>query len=228
MRQRGTGWGESGYSLYERTTIRPALTINGMTGGYQGKGVKAVIPAHASAKLNFRLAPGSGSAGDRSTVSRVCRCGSAPPTVRIAIRTDLAAKPAVVDRRHPAVRAAAKAYRRGFGIRPSFCARRQHSDRQSVPGQPGIPTVLMGFALPDDRLHAPNEKLHLPTFFNGIATSIHFLRRSPGSPSPQHGSQRPSRRQTHGDEMAAHDHRLPLPCRKRRWADRSLGHRGAA
>ena len=51
------GWGERGYSLYERTTVRPALSVNGISGGYQGPGVKAVIPARASAKLNFRLVP---------------------------------------------------------------------------------------------------------------------------------------------------------------------------
>jgi acetylornithine deacetylase/succinyl-diaminopimelate desuccinylase-like protein len=51
------GWGECGYTLYERTTLRPALTVNGISGGYQGQGVKAVIPAYATAKLNFRLVP---------------------------------------------------------------------------------------------------------------------------------------------------------------------------
>src|SRR5215831_19465351 len=51
------GWGELGYSLYERTTIRPSLSVTGVTGGYQGEGVKAVIPSSATAKLNFRLVP---------------------------------------------------------------------------------------------------------------------------------------------------------------------------
>src|SRR4029079_3050712 len=51
------GWGEAGDTLYERATMRPALTINGLPGGYQGPGTKAVIPTHASAKLNFRLVP---------------------------------------------------------------------------------------------------------------------------------------------------------------------------
>src|SRR5262245_11704501 len=82
----------------------------------------------------------------------------------------------VLDRRHPAMRAAAKAYRRGFGIVPSFlrCG-------GTIPivnllqERLSIPTVLMGFALPDDQLHGPNEKIHLPTFFKSIATSIAFL-----------------------------------------------------
>ena len=169
------GWGERGYTLYERTTVRPALTINGITGGYRGPGVKAVIPAHASAKLNFRLAPGQ----DPHEVDRLFRAyvaRIAPPTVRTTIRTHLAAKPAVVDRTHPAVSAAIEAYRKGFGNPPVFLR-----SGGSIPVVNlfeevlGIPTVLMGFASPDDRLHAPNEKFHLANFFNGIATSIHFL-----------------------------------------------------
>jgi acetylornithine deacetylase/succinyl-diaminopimelate desuccinylase-like protein len=168
-------WGERGYTLYERTTVRPALTINGITGGYQGPGVKAVIPARASAKLNFRLAPEQ----DPHEIDRVFRAHLAriaPPTVRIAIKTHLAAQPAVVDRTHPAVSAAMEAYRKGFGHLPVFLR-----SGGSIPvvnlfqGILAIPTVLMGFASPDDSLHAPNEKFYLPNFFNGISTSIHFL-----------------------------------------------------
>ena len=169
------GWGERGYSLYERITIRPALTINGLSGGYQGKGVKAVIPAHASAKLNIRLVPDQ----DPQEIDRLFRAHIAriaPRRCASRCRTDLPAKPALLDRNHPAMRAAATAYRHGFGIAPSFlrCG-------GTIPvvnllqEQLGIPTVMMGFALPDDHLHGPNEKLHLPTFFNGIATSIAFL-----------------------------------------------------
>ena len=169
------GWGEAGHTLYERTTIRPALTINGVTGGYQGPGVKAVIPARASAKLNFRLVPDQDPLEIdhlfRAHVSRIV-----PATVRARLQTHLAASPAVIDRRHPGILAAASAYSRGFGIMPSYL---RSGGTIPVVGllqeKLGIPTVLMGFALPDDRLHAPNEKFHLPTFFRGIATSIAFL-----------------------------------------------------
>jgi acetylornithine deacetylase/succinyl-diaminopimelate desuccinylase-like protein len=169
------GWGEPGYTLYERTTIRPALTINGLTGGYQGHGTKAVIPTHASAKLNFRLVPDQ----DPKAIDRLFRAHIAriaPATMRVAIRTDLTAKPAVTERGHPIVTAAAAAYQKGFGAAPVFVR-----SGGTIPVVNlfqellGVPTALMGFALPDDCLHAPNEKFHLPTFFRAIATSIHFL-----------------------------------------------------
>ena len=169
------GWGEAGYSLYERTTIRPALTVNGITGGYQGPGSKAVIPARAVAKLNFRLVPDQ----DPFEIDELFRKHIArvtPNTVTSEVRTTLTAQPALIDRSHPALRAAAVAYRAGFGRAPAFLR-----SGGSIPIVNtiqeifGIPTVLMGFALPDDRMHAPNEKFHLPNFRHGITTSIHFL-----------------------------------------------------
>lgn len=169
------GWGERGYTLYERTSIRPALTVNGITGGYQGPGVKAVIPAAAVAKLNFRLVPDQ----DPDEIDQLFRQyieSITPSTMHYKVRTFLSARPAVVDRNHPAIRATAFAYHKGFGAAPVFLR-----SGGTIPvvnlfqTMLGVPTVLMGFALPDDRLHAPNEKFHLPNFFKGINTSIYFL-----------------------------------------------------
>jgi acetylornithine deacetylase/succinyl-diaminopimelate desuccinylase-like protein len=88
----------------------------------------------------------------------------------------MAARPAVVDREHPAMRAAAQAYAHGFGVAPVFlrCGGTVpvvNTFEQTL----GIPTVLMGFGLPDDAIHAPNERVHLPTFGRAIATCIAFL-----------------------------------------------------
>jgi acetylornithine deacetylase/succinyl-diaminopimelate desuccinylase-like protein len=173
--QVGTGWGECGYTLYERTTIRPTLTVTGIIGGYQGPGVKAIIPACATAKLNLRLVPEQ----DPHEIEHLFRqhiASIAPPAMSCTIRTHLTAKPALVNRCHPALRAAARAYHKGFGAMPVFLRSGGtipvvHTFHELL----GIPTVLMGFALPDDRMHAPNEKFHLPNFYRGIATSIHFL-----------------------------------------------------
>jgi acetylornithine deacetylase/succinyl-diaminopimelate desuccinylase-like protein len=169
------GWGEPGYSLYERLTVRPALTINGISGGYLGPGRKGVIPARAVAKLSFRLVPDQ----DPRDVDRLFRNHVArltPPTVSAEVRTVSGTRPAVINPLHPALRAAALAYRKGFGAPPALLRSGGTIPVVSTFQQMlGAPIVLMGFALPGDRMHAPNEKIHLPTFFNGIATSIWFL-----------------------------------------------------
>ncbi len=171
----GPGWGEAGYTLYERTTLRPALTINGLSGGYGGPGGKSIIPARASAKLSFRLVPDQ----DPREVERLFQRHIAritPPSVRSVVRVGASSPSALIARRHPALRAAAVAYRQGFGAEPIFLR-----SGGSIPivntfkEMLGLPVVLMGFALTDDGMHAPNERFYLPNFYNGIATCIRFL-----------------------------------------------------
>jgi acetylornithine deacetylase/succinyl-diaminopimelate desuccinylase-like protein len=169
------GWGEPGFSLYERTTIRPALTMNGMAGGHYGRGSKSIIPAHATAKLSFRLVPNQ-NPGKIARHFRDYIAHMTPPAVRCSVRTFAGIKPALIDRNHPAVRAAGLAYKKGFGAAPVFLR-----SGGSIPvvttfqESLGIPAVLMGFGLPDDHIHGPNEKLYLPNFYNAIATSIWYF-----------------------------------------------------
>lgn len=168
-------WGERAYTLYERTTIRPALTITGIAGGYQGPGPKSIIPASAVAKLNFRLVPEQ----DPLEIEQLVRNHVArvtPVTLHSTTRSQLAAKPVVVDRRHPLIGVAAAACSKGFGATPVFM--RSGGTNPAVGAfhhTLGLPTALIGFGLPDDRIHAPNEKFHLPNFHKGVATSIYFL-----------------------------------------------------
>lgn len=169
------GWGESGFSLYERTTIRPALTLNGIGAGHQGRGSKSIIPATALAKLSFRLVPDQ----NPRKIAQLFRDHIArltPAAVRSSVRIFSPIEPALVDRNHPAVRAAAFAYKKGFGSPPVFIR-----SGGSIPVVNtfqqilGCPAVLMGFGLPDDHIHGPNEKFHLPNFYKAIATSIWYL-----------------------------------------------------
>jgi acetylornithine deacetylase/succinyl-diaminopimelate desuccinylase-like protein len=182
------GWGEVGFSHYERTTIRPALSVNGMGGGHQGAGAKSIIPAQAMAKLSFRLVPDQ----DPKKIAQLFREHIeriTPPAVRCSVRTFAAIEPALIDRNQPAIRAAALAYKHGFGALPVFLR-----SGGSIPvvntfqKMLGIPAVLMGFGLPGDHIHAPNEKFHLPNFYNAIATSIWYLNLAAklrGTRSPQ-------------------------------------------
>jgi acetylornithine deacetylase/succinyl-diaminopimelate desuccinylase-like protein len=168
-------WGENGYTLYERTTIRPAVTATGIVGGYQGPGAKAAIPSTALAKLDFRLVPDQDPHRVESQL-REYLVRRVPAGMPVRVRRLVSEKPVLIDRGYPALNAAARAYQRAFGAQAVFL--------RNVGTIPvinmiqevlGIATVLMGFGLPDDRIHGPNEKFHIPNFFKGIETSIRFL-----------------------------------------------------
>ena len=168
-------WGERGYSIYERVTLRPSLAVTGLRGGHSGDGPKGVIPSVAVAKLSFRLVPNQ----RPNEIERLVRrfvTHIVPPTMRARITTQIRSNPALIDRRHPAMRAAARAYRRVFGSAPVWVR-----SGGSIPVVSeieclfAIPTVLMGFASPGDNLHGPNEKFSLRNFERGILTSMAFL-----------------------------------------------------
>jgi len=168
-------WGEKGFSVYERTTIRPSLSVNGIKGGYQGEGPKAIIPSTASAKISFRLVPEQ----DPKTIEQLFRqyvSTIAPKEINFSIKNFAAAKPVVVSLENPFVQAAAYAYRQAFGQQPIFLA-----SGGTIPivnliqEQFNIPVVLMGFALPTDNMHGPNERFSLANFYKGIVTSIYFM-----------------------------------------------------
>jgi acetylornithine deacetylase/succinyl-diaminopimelate desuccinylase-like protein len=187
--QASTPWGEPGYTLYERTTIRPAVTLNGISGGYQGPGQKAIIPNAAYVKINIRLVPDQ----DPHEIFRLVRAYVAdltPPGLNSVVRFMSAAAPVVLDRSHPAMQAASNAYLKGFGRTPVFLR-----SGGTIPAVNtfhmvlGVPSVLMGFALPEDRIHAANEGFDVRRFFNGIATSMWFLKEMAAlGPKPVFGS----------------------------------------
>jgi len=170
-----TQWGEKGYSIYERLTLRPSLAVTGLRGGHGGEGPKGVIPCVATAKLSFRLVPNQRPEEIERLLGNFI-AQIAPPTVRVRITTQIRSNPALIDRRHPAMRAAARAYQRVFDRAPVWVR-----SGGSIPVVSefqrlfGIPTVLMGFASPGDNLHGPNEKFSLRNFERGIRTSTAFL-----------------------------------------------------
>lgn len=169
------GWGERGRTAYERTVARPALTLNGLSGGHQGPGAKAVIPAKASAKLSFRLVPEQDPAGVERALRRHL-ASALPPTVRWRLTRQGATPPVQLNPHDAAHRAAFRAVVRVWG-RPPVLLRSGGSIRaaQLLSNELGIPTVLLGFALPDDSQHGSNEKFYLPHLELGAATVEAFL-----------------------------------------------------
>ena len=170
-----TDWGEPAYTIVERTTARPTLDVNGIWGGYTQPGAKTVLPSRAFAKISMRLVPDQ----EPAEITRLIRdylAEIAPPAVSVEVRDLHSGESAIVRRDSPAVKAAFRAYAEAFGQKPVFVR-----GGGSIPvvatfqSLLGIETILMGFGLPDDRLHSPNEKLHLPNFYQGIETVLHFL-----------------------------------------------------
>jgi acetylornithine deacetylase/succinyl-diaminopimelate desuccinylase-like protein len=168
-------WGEAGYTVIERTTARPTLDVNGMWGGYTGPGGKTILPSKAHAKITTRLVPDQ----DPERIARLLRdylLEIAPPTVSVEVRTRGGGRPAVLRRDSLAMRAASRAYALAFGREPAFVREGGSIPVVAVLQQTlGLEPVLMGFGLPDDRLHSPNEKMHLPNFYRGIETACRFL-----------------------------------------------------
>ncbi len=167
-------WGEAGYSVAERIGVRPTLDIHGIKGGFIGSGQKTVIPATASAKVSMRTVPDQ----DAEEIARLFTehiLRLAPPTMEVSVQKLAAADSAVIDMSAPAVEAGAQAYEQAFGRRPVYV--REGGTLPVVSMFHKVlqaPVVMMGFGLPDDALHAPNEKFYLPNFYRGIETAIHY------------------------------------------------------
>jgi acetylornithine deacetylase/succinyl-diaminopimelate desuccinylase-like protein len=168
------GWGEPNYTLFERMTIRPALTINGLSGGYTGPGNKSVIPSRGIARFSIRLVPNQ----KPTEIARLLQyhiAAATPRAVRSRLSITSGSRPVLLPRNSTVMLAASRAVRQTWGIPPAFTL-----SGGSIPlveqlhRRLQIPVVLLGFGLPDDDIHAPNEKMNLTNFFRGIETVIRF------------------------------------------------------
>ncbi len=168
-------WGEDGFTVTERIGARPTLEINGIWGGFIGDGFKTVIPAEAHAKVSCRLVPDQQSSAVGPLIEQFLR-QIAPPTVEVTVNTLQHAPATVVPLDVPEIKSAARAYTRVFGAEPVFSREGGSIPIATVVQEAlGIPILFMGFGLPDDNLHAPNEKLHLPNFYRGIRVGIALM-----------------------------------------------------
>jgi acetylornithine deacetylase/succinyl-diaminopimelate desuccinylase-like protein len=164
-------FGETGYSTMERVWGRPTFEVNGLLAGFTGEGAKTVIPAVAMAKVSMRLVPNQDpkKIGDlfEAYVKKIT-----PKTVELTVTRMHGGKPWVTDFNSPYLQAAARAIEQAFGQRPVFTR-----EGGSIPVVStfqevlGLPTVLFGIGLPDENAHAPNEKLDLSNFHNGVIAS---------------------------------------------------------
>ncbi|HEY7334207.1 MAG TPA: dipeptidase [Bryobacteraceae bacterium] len=167
--------GEAGYSVFERTWARPTLEVHGIAGGYTAPGAKTVIPAKATAKVSMRMVPDQDPEKIVAAFKKFVK-DNTPAGIETEVRI-LSAGPAIsVNPDHPAIRVAAKAFSDILGRETVFIR-----SGGSIPivgdfaTHLGIPTILMGFGLPDDGLHSPNEKYKVANYYAGIMTIAHFF-----------------------------------------------------
>ena len=175
----GALYGESGFTTLERLWARPTLECNGIWGGFTGEGAKTVLPAKAYAKISMRLVPDQKS-GDVAKLFEKHIRKITPKSVSVKVTHLHGGEAAITPLESPGVRAAVKALEKGFGKKPLY-----QREGGSIPIVVqfkeilGLETVLLGFGLPDENAHAPDEFLNLGNFFGGIRTVAHFYNELP-------------------------------------------------
>lgn len=163
--------GESEYTTLERTWARPTLEVNGLLSGFTGAGAKTVLPAVAMAKISMRLVPNQDPQKIADLFEAFVR-KITPKTVELTFTRMHGGKPWMTAYDNPYIQAASRAIEQGFGKKPVFTR-----EGGSIPVVStfqetlGVPAVLFGVGLPDENAHAPNEKLDLGNFHNGVIAS---------------------------------------------------------
>jgi acetylornithine deacetylase/succinyl-diaminopimelate desuccinylase-like protein len=171
----GAQWGEAGYTPFERTSIRPALNITGLAGGYTGPGGKGSIPTRAIARLNIRLVPDQ-VPGEVVQQLRSYVATLTPPGLRTQVHGGTGASAVLLPRQHASIAAAARAVEQVWEVPPVFTrSGGAIGPVEQLYRQLGMPVVLLGFGQPDDNIHGPNERMSLPTLFRGVETIIRVL-----------------------------------------------------
>jgi acetylornithine deacetylase/succinyl-diaminopimelate desuccinylase-like protein len=163
--------GEAGYTTVERIWARPTCDVNGLTSGYQGEGAKTVLPSKASVKVSFRLVPNQDPQKVLASF-RKAMVERAPKNVKIEFANHGASPASVVPIDTAAAKLALEAMEVGFGQSPTFVR-----SGGSIPvvgtlkRALGLDTLLVGFGLPDDRVHSPDEKMDLDAYYKGARTA---------------------------------------------------------
>lgn len=168
-------YGETGYTAIERVGARPTLEVNGFLSGFTGEGSKTVLPSYAMAKISMRLVPNQDPEDVHKQLTSYL-VQHAPDTVRWELTKMAGGRASITDLSIPGVKALSQALEETWGVRPVY---RREGGSVPVTAQIqeilGAESVLTGFGLPDDNLHAPNEKLHLPTYYRGLEALVRFF-----------------------------------------------------
>jgi acetylornithine deacetylase/succinyl-diaminopimelate desuccinylase-like protein len=167
--------GENNYPYPEKISSRPTLELNGIWGGFQGEGTKTVIPNEAHAKITCRLVNNQNPEKIQDLIKKHLE-EQAPKGCTVKVTLQDTGNPFLTPIDDPMIQKAAEAYEQVYGKAPVY-----KREGGSIPivsdfsHTLNTPVVLMGFGLPDENLHAPNEHFNLENFDKGILTICSFL-----------------------------------------------------
>jgi acetylornithine deacetylase/succinyl-diaminopimelate desuccinylase-like protein len=171
--------GEDGFSTLERIWARPTAEVNGLVAGYTGPGAKTIIPSAASAKVSFRLVadqePAEVEAAVRAHVAR-----HTPPGIEATVQFFGGVRPCLTPVDSPWLQAATRAMEKAFGTRILYTREGGSGPEADLADVLGVPVVFLGVGLPDDRIHAPNERVVLPMLTRGAVAAAHLWRELAG------------------------------------------------
>ncbi len=167
--------GEKGYSTLERRWARPTVDVNGLFGGFMGKGGSTIIPAKVGCKISMRIVPDQ-NFEKISKAFDAAVLAAAPPGVKVEVHTHSQCAPYAAPIDSPGMKAAADALEAGFGKRPVFIR-----EGGTLPILPlfkqvlGADSLMLGFCMPDCNAHGPNEFFGLSDLHNGAKAAAHFM-----------------------------------------------------
>ncbi len=167
-------WGEKGYTSLERNWIRPSLDVNGLWGGFAGEGAKTVIASHGGFKVSCRLVANQNPEKIAKQMADFVEA-QCPPGVTVETIYHHGGEPVLVPTDNVYMAATVRAFESVFGKKPALVR-----EGASIPitatfyEELQAPPVLVGYGLPDDNIHSPNEKMSLDNFQKGILCNAHM------------------------------------------------------
>ena len=177
--QSGATHGEAGFTTLERIWARPTAEVNGLWGGYTGPGGKTIIPSEAHVKLSFRLVAGQDPADVQPAFEQWLEMLRAEGTIPAGITVTPhyerhGVRPCLTPLDHPALQSVTRAMSRAFETEVLYTREGGSGPEADLADILEAPVVFLGVGLPDDRIHAPNEKADIEFLLRGAEAAAYL------------------------------------------------------
>ena len=166
--------GEDGYHPLERVGTRPTAEVVGIRGGYAGPGIKTIVPATAGLKVALRLVPDQ-RPDEIAAAFRAWLAEAVPAGVEVTVSPEGGVAPALTPIDHPAMGALSRVIQRVWGVAPLFTREGGSGPEEALGRVLDAPVLFLGVSLPEDRFHAPNERMVMSQFWKGMLAAGELL-----------------------------------------------------